>query len=162
ALDAGNLAGARALLERSVSLYADARRRPGGAEGTAGSVIWANEGDAKLLLGDVARDANRPDDAEAKYREARQAFDSATRVDGGYPVGLLGSADAALRIAGVAKSRGDSRAANRAYEEAAAGYRKALGTHSDLSAAHLGLGDVYRETGHHPQAIDSYRRAAMV
>ena len=160
--DAGDLNTARTLVEKSLALYAESTQRRGDAQGIAASVTWANEGDAKLLLGDVALDEKRLNEANARYSDARTAFAAAARVDARSPFGLLGSADAARRIGAIAQARGDKTGASRAYQEAEAQYRKTLATHPDLSAAHLGLGDVFLETARRPQAVESYRRAVMV
>jgi beta-lactam-binding protein with PASTA domain/tetratricopeptide (TPR) repeat protein len=162
AQDTGALDTATSLLEKCMNLYAESRRGRLDTAGTPSGIAWANDGEARMALGDIARQQNRPDTAAERYEEGRRAFVRASSADPRYVYAAVGVADSTRRIGSVARSRGDERQAKQAFGEAEAGYRKLIEAQPDLSAAHVGLGDLYLETGPRKQAIESYTRAVML
>jgi beta-lactam-binding protein with PASTA domain/cytochrome c-type biogenesis protein CcmH/NrfG len=160
--DNGNLDAATGLLQKCLKIYAASRQARLDTPGTPSGIGWANDGESKLALGDIARQQNRLDEAAARYREGRDAFVRASGADPRYVFAAVGVADSARRIGSVAKRRGADSEAKQAFKEAEAEYRKIVETNPTLSAAHLGLGDLYLETGARKEAIASYTRALVL
>ena len=86
----------------------------------------------------------------------------ASGADPRYLFAPVGVADSTRRIGSVARRRGSEAEANQAFREAELEYRKIVEAHPNLSAAHLGLGDLYIETGARKEAIASYSRALVL
>lgn len=160
--DSGALDTASGLLQKCLKIYADSRQARLDTPGTPSGIGWANDGEAKLALGDIARQQDRLDDAAARYKEGRDAFVRAGGADPQYVFAAVGVADSARRIGSVARRRGAEAEAKQAFQEAESEYRKIVRTHPTLSAAHLGLGDLYLETGARKEAIASYTRALVL
>ncbi|HEX2344053.1 MAG TPA: PASTA domain-containing protein [Vicinamibacterales bacterium] len=160
--DGGGLDAAAGLLQKCLKIYADSRQARLDMPGTPSGIGWANDGEAKLALGDIARQQNRLEDAAARYKEGRDAFVRASGADPHYVFAAVGVADSARRIGSVARRRGAEAEAKQAFREAESEYRKIVETHPTLSAAHLGLGDLYLETGARKEAIASYTRALVL
>jgi beta-lactam-binding protein with PASTA domain/tetratricopeptide (TPR) repeat protein len=162
AQDTGSFDAATSLLEKCVNLYAETRKGRTDTAVAPNGIAWANDGEAKMALGDIARQQNRLDTAAERYEEGRRAFVRASTADPRYVFAAVGVADSTRRIGSVARSRGDEQQAKQAYREAESAYRKLIDAQPDLSAAHVGLGDLYLEAGLRTQAIDSYTRAVML
>ncbi len=160
--DSGALDAAAGLLQKCLKIYSESRQARLDTPGTPRGVGWANDGEAKLALGDIARQQNRLDDAAARYKEGRDAFVRASGADPRYLFAAVGVADSTRRIGSVARRRGAEAEAQQAFREAESEYRKILEAQPNLSAAHLGLGDLYLETGARKEAIASYSRALVL
>ncbi len=160
--DSGALDAASGLLQKCLKIYEASRQGRLDTPGTPSGIGWANNGEAKVALGDIARQQNRLDDAAARYKEGRDAFVRASGADPRYLFAPVGVADSTRRIGSVARTRGAEAEAKQAFREAESEYRKVLETQPNLSAAHLGLGDLYIETGARKEAIASYTRALVL
>jgi beta-lactam-binding protein with PASTA domain/tetratricopeptide (TPR) repeat protein len=160
--DSGNLDAATGLLQKCLKIYAESRQARLDTPGSAAGIGWANDGESKLALGDIARQQNRLDEAAARYKEGRDAFVRASGADPRYVFAAVGVADSTRRIGSVAKRRGADAEAKQSFKEAEAEYRKIVEAHPTLSAAHLGLGDLYLEAGARKEAIASYTRALVL
>ena len=160
--DSGALDAASGLLQKCLKIYEASRQARLDTPGTPRGIGWANDGEAKLALGDIARQQNRLDDAAARYKEGRDAFVRASGADPQYLFAPVGVADSSRRIGSVARTRGAEAEAKQAFREAESEYRKILEAQPNLSAAHLGLGDLYIETGARKEAIASYTRALVL
>ena len=160
--DSGALDAASGLLQKCLKIYEASRQARLDTPGTPSGIGWANNGEAKLALGDIARQQNRLDDAAARYKEGRDAFVRASGADPRYLFAPVGVADSTRLIGSVARTRGAEAEARQAFREAESEYRKILEAQPNLSAAHLGLGDLYIETGARKEAIASYTRALVL